>query len=252
MEWLITNAIAALLLPPGIVVVALLAALYLTWRRPPLARGLVFVAVLALYALSTPFVAVSLLGVLEPAPEDPVADKSGQAIVVLGGGIYFNAPEYGGDTVKTQTLVRLRYAAHLHRALKKPVLVTGGALRGSPTPEAQLMKQAMQRDFQVPVQWAEDASRSTLENARATYHLLDGAGVRRVYLVTNAWHMPRARLAFEHVGFTVIAAPTGYATRFELGVLDFLPDAGALLDSSRFFHELIGIGWYHLRIAIGR
>jgi len=252
MEWLITNALAALLAPPGIVLLVLLAALFLTWRRPPLARALVAIAVTALYLLSTPFVADSLLGILEPAPQDPVADRSGQAIVVLGGGTYFSAPEYGADTVKPQTLARLRYAAHLQRLLKKPLLATGGAPRGNPTPEARLMKQALERDFQVPVKWTEEASRNTIENARASFHLLEGAGVRRVYLVTSAWHMPRAKLAFERAGFTVIPAPTGYATRFELTALDFLPDAGALTDSSRFFHEAIGIGWYYLRITIGR
>ncbi len=50
----------------------------------------------------------------------------------------------------------------------------------------------------------------------------------------------------------MIPAPTGYATRFELTALDFLPRATALLDSSRVFHEVIGIGWYHLRILLGR
>lgn len=251
MEWLITNAIAALLIPPGIVLVILLIALLLTWRRPRLARGLVFVAFIALYALSAPFVADALLQALEPPVRDPAADKSGQAIVVLGGGIYYNAPEYGGDTLNSAAVMRVRYAAQLYRASRKPVLVAGGAPLGD-APEAVLMKTVLNREFQVPVQWVEETSRNTLENARVSYPLLNAAGIRRVYLVTHAWHMPRARLAFEHAGFTVIPAPTGYTTRFELTVLDFLPSATALRDSSRFFHEVIGIGWYHLRIAIGR
>ncbi len=252
MEWLITNAVVAPLLPPGIVLVILLAAVLQAWRRPLEAWKPVALAFIVLYALSTPFVALQLLRWLEPAPRDPLADRSGQAIVVLGGGIYYAAPEYGGDTVKSQTLVRLRYAARLHRALNKPVLVTGGAPEGNPAPEAQLMKEALERDFRTPVQWVEERSRNTFENARFTYRLLDAAGVRRIYLVTHARHMLRARLAFERAGFTVIPAPTGYTTRFGLTVLDFLPRADALLDSSVFFHEVVGIGWYYLRIAIGR
>lgn len=251
MEWLITNALAALLIPPGILLVILLIAVLLTWRRPRLARGLVVLAFIALYALSTQFVADILLQALEPPPRDPLADQSGQAIVVLGGGIYFSAPEYGGDTLNSAALMRVRYAAQLYRATRKPVLVAGGAPLGD-TPEAVLMKTVLTREFQVPVQWVEETSRNTLENARVSYHLLNAAGIRRVYLVTHAWHMPRARLAFEHAGFTVIPAPTGYATRFELTALDFLPRATALLDSSRVFHEVIGIGWYHLRILLGR
>jgi uncharacterized SAM-binding protein YcdF (DUF218 family) len=63
--------------------------------------------------------------------------------------------------------------------------------------------------------------------------------------------MPRARLAFERAGFSVIPAATAYRTRIELTALDFLPSAKALHDSSRFVHEMIGLGWYHLRTAVG-
>ena len=251
MEWLITNAVGALLKPPGILVVLLLIAAYLTWRRPPLARALVVLCCVALYALSTHFVAGHLVQLLEPEPRDPLADKTGQAIVVLGAGIYSHAPEYGGDTVNAMALVRARYAALLHRALKKPILASGGAPEGHPMSEAGLMKQVLQREFLVPVAWIEEVSRNTLENGRASYHILNAAGIRRVYLVTHALHMRRARLAFETAGFEVIPAPTNYVTRFRMTVLDFVPTARSLLDSSRFFHEAIGLGWYHLRIAIG-
>jgi uncharacterized SAM-binding protein YcdF (DUF218 family) len=250
MEWLITNAVAALLMPLGIVLVILLIALLMAWRRPLQAWRPLALAIIALYALSTQLVAGGLLYLLEPAPRDPTADQSGQAIVVLGGGTYFKAPEYGSDTVMTRTLARLRYAARLQRALSKPVLVTGGSPEGSLVAEAQLMKQVLQEDFQVPVQWVEQGSRNTLENASLSFRLLKPAGIERIYLVTHAWHMPRARLAFERAGFAVIPAPTGYATRFEITVLDFLPRAGALRDSSLFFHEVLGIAWYYSRILL--
>ena len=64
--------------------------------------------------------------------------------------------------------------------------------------------------------------------------------------------MRRARIAFEHAGFTVIPAPTAFATRFRLTVIDFLPDARALHDSAVFFREGVGIGWYYLRALVGR
>jgi len=251
MEWAIGKTIGALLVPPGIVLIALLCSLALTWRRPPLARGLLLVSVIAFYALSTHFVADHLLQMLEPEARDPITDRSGQAIVVLGGGIDFDAPEYRGDTVNGATLVRLRYAAHLYRALKKPVLTSGGSHKGSPTPEARAMKQVLQDEFQVPVQWSDEASSNTLENARATFNLLNAAGIRRIYLVTHAWHMARARFAFQSTGITVIPAPTIYASR-TLSLLHFLPSGQALFHSGLFFHEAIGLGWYHLKIAIGR
>lgn len=252
MEWLITNAIAALLLPPGTLLVLAATGALVALRRPRLGRALIALSLLALWILSTPYVADALVRSLEPAPSDPLADPSGQAIVVLGGGTYFSAPEYQGhDTVSSFALVRLRYAAHLHRALRKPVLVTGGAPLGNSTSEAEQMKQVLEREFQVPVQWSEQRSNNTLENARLSNRLLRPANVRRIYLVTHAWHMPRAKLAFERAGFEVIQAPTEYTTRFRTTALDFMPSAAALHDSKIFFHEAIGVGWYHLRIAIG-
>jgi len=250
MERLVTHSIAALLSPLGIVLFILLAAALLAWRRPLLAWRPAVLALIVLYPLSTHFVADRLLGWLEPSPRDPAANRNGQAIVILGGGSYFNAPEYGGDTVSARTLVRLRYAARLHRTLGSPVLVTGGPPDGGRTPEAEIMKQALERDFNVPTRWVESDSRSTFENALMSRDQLKST-VQQVYLVTHAWHMPRAKLAFEHAGFTVIPAPTGYTTRVELTVLDFVPDAGALFDSSKFFHEVAGNIWYRLRAVTG-
>jgi uncharacterized SAM-binding protein YcdF (DUF218 family) len=252
MEVLITRAIAALLEPLGIVVVILLVATVIAWRRPLAGWRPVLLAFILLYTLSMPFVADHLLWWLEPAPRDPVTDKSGEAIVVLGGGTYFSAPEYGADTVKAQVLARLRYAAHLQRTLGKPVLASGGAPEGNPVPEAQLMRQVLQHDFRVPEVWVEERSRNTFENALRSGEMLKPAGIDRIYLVTHAWHLRRARIAFEHAGFKVIPAPTGFATRYKLTVLDFLPDARALRDSGLFFHEVVGIGWYYVRSLIGR
>jgi uncharacterized SAM-binding protein YcdF (DUF218 family) len=254
MEWMISNTLAAMLLPPGSLLLLALCGFAVAHRRPILARSLVVFALAALYLLSTQYVADSLLQALEGSPQDPPTNHTGagQAIVVLGAGTYFSAPEYGSPTVNAVGLVRLRYAAHLHRVTRKPILVSGGSPEGAPTGEAAHMQAVLRRDFQVPVKWIEDQSRTTLENAHLSHRILSAAGVRTVYLVTHASHMPRARLAFENEGFVVIPAATGYATRFRRTLLDFLPDARALRDSSAFFHEVIGIGWYRLQFAIAR
>lgn len=252
MEWLITNAISALLLPPGGLLMLAAFGAMAARRRPRLGKALIALSLVGLYALSMPFASDALVRTLEPAPRDPLADGRGQAIVVLGGGTYFSAPEYGQDTVSQPALMRLRYAAHLHRASNQPIMVTGGAPLGNATSEAEQMKAVLERDFRVPVRWTERRSNNTLENARMGRRLLAAAGVRHIYLVTHAWHMPRARMAFEHAGFAVIPAATHYVTRYRLTALDFLPSAAALYRSAHFFHEMIGIGWYHLRISLGR
>lgn len=252
MEWWIVNSITALLLPPGCLLATAVAGALALRRMPRLGRSLIVLSLVMIYAFSTPYVAGKLVEALEPAERNPVADRSGQAIVVLGGGAYFAAPEYGRDTVGTFTLTRLRYAAHLHRVLGAPILVTGGAPLGTASSEAELMEQSLSSDFRIQVKWSERESRNTLENARYTYRVLSAAGVRRIYLVTSAWHMPRARLAFEAAGFSVIPAGTGFRSQLPLTVVDFLPNASALSSSSWFFHEVIGAGWYHLRLLLGR
>jgi uncharacterized SAM-binding protein YcdF (DUF218 family) len=252
MEWLITKAISTLLAPLSVVLIILLVAAAVAWRRPLSAWKPVMAAFLVLYPLSMPYVAEQLLWLLEPAPQSPAADTSGQAIVVLGGGTYFSAPEYGADTVRAEVLVRLRYAARLHHALGKPVLASGGSPEGNPVPEARLMAHVLQQDFRVAEVWVEEGSNNTFENALQSAAVLKPAGIQKIYLVTHAWHIRRARVAFEHAGFTVIPAPTGFATRFKLTVIDFLPDARALHGSAVFFRESAGIGWYCLRALAGR
>jgi uncharacterized SAM-binding protein YcdF (DUF218 family) len=251
MEWVIRNALGLLLMPPGCLLLIALWGLAMLRRHAIIGKSVIAFSVLALYTLSTPYVANRLLQVLELPARDPLADRSGQAIVVLGGGKYYAAPEYAGDTVHASTLVRLRFAARLQRALDKPILVAGGSPEGSPTAEAWAMKSVLVAEFKVPVAWVEEQSRTTLENARLSRILLRAAGVRAIYLVTHAWHMPRAKLAFEHAGFTVIPAATNYATRFRLTALDFLPQAHSLLDSSRYFHEVIGLAWYRIKFRLG-
>jgi uncharacterized SAM-binding protein YcdF (DUF218 family) len=250
--WELTNTVALLALPPGcLIVLGAVACIAAAWR-PRTGIIMAGTAFMLLFVLSTKYVGDSLLGVIEPSHRDPAADPSGGAIVVLGGGTYYSAPEYGGDTVATYALARLRYGARLHRILGKPVLVTGGAPSGESSPEAASMKKTLIGDFNVPVAWTEERSRNTLENARFSWAILKAAKVTSIYLVTDAWHMPRAVLAFERAGFRVIPAPTGYATSSRRTILDFLPSPTGFRDSHRFFHEVVGLAWYRLRMAAGQ
>jgi len=249
--WLISNAIVAWLLPPGVLLLLAAYGALRMRRHPRTGKTLVTLALLLLWALSTPWIARMLLGLLEASPADPVRAPPAQTIVVLGGGKYHAAPEYGGvDTVSGASLTRLRYAAHLHRLTGKPILVSGGSPEGSAISEAQAMKAALENEFKVPVMWAESGSANTLENARASFSLLQPQGVHRIYLVTHAWHMPRAQRAFTEAGFSVVPAPTAFATLHDFTVLDVLPSADALHQSRLFFHEIIGIVWYRLKSVL--
>jgi uncharacterized SAM-binding protein YcdF (DUF218 family) len=212
------------------------------------------IATALLVALSLPLTAHELMAALEryPAVVTPTRGAGApQAIVVLGGGRYTGAPEYGGDTVNPDTLVRLRYAVRLHRETGLPILVTGGAPFDERTAEAELMSEALTRDFKVPVRWTEMRSRNTTENALYTRELLRAAGVKRVYLVTQAHHMRRAVQAFVHAGLDPLPAPTGFTTldRSDYRVFGYLPSANALRNSSRALHERAGYWWHQMMDA---
>jgi uncharacterized SAM-binding protein YcdF (DUF218 family) len=127
------------------------------------------------------------------------------------------------------------------------VLVSGGAPLGNPKTEAQLMRNVLEQEFRIPVQWSEEASHNTFENARYSFRLLQQHGIRRIYLVTHAWHMPRARKAFETAGFEVVPAPTAFTTRYQTDLLAWIPQAEAMRDSRIYLREQIGRLWYRLK-----
>lgn len=91
----------------------------------------------------------------------------------------------------------------------------------------------------------ETLSHNTAENAKFSRAILQPYQVDRILLVTHAWHMPRARMAFEKAGFTVIPAATGYAHGPWIET-DLLPSAKGLAFSYLALHEWIGLAWYRL------
>jgi len=252
MSWFITNFIAAFLLPPLSLLLVFALGILLLHRRRRFAKPLLFIVFGLLWIASTPYFAEGALHLLEArtaALEKPL--QNANAIVILGGGTYFHAPEYARqDTVNEQTLMRLRYGAKLQRETGKPILVTGGKPLGNHLPEAQQMRAVLEQDFRVPVRWTEETSDNTFENAHHSFRMLQAQGVRRIYLVTHAWHMPRAADVFRRAGFEVVEAPTAFTTRYQTDVLAFLPRAEALRDSKIFMHEVIGLVWYRLKSTL--
>jgi len=255
MSWFVTNVIASLLMPPLSLLLLLALGIVLLFRRSRFAKPTLLATTALLWLATTPYCTEGAVHWLESRTtalgnHPPQAD----AIVILGGGVYFRAPEYeGNDTVAEETLARLRYGAALQRITAKPILVTGGQPVGSDFPEAVLMRATLEQDFHVLAQWMEKQSDNTYENAFNSFRILHNAGIRKIYLVTHAWHMPRAAAIFRQAGFEVVEAPMGFSTRHHIDLLAFLPLAESLYDSKIVAHELIGMVWYRLKfILIGK
>lgn len=240
-------ALSDLVLPPTSLVAASLFGLALLRHRRALGVAMIGVSQLTLLVLSLPVVAMALARTLEPPPVQPAALKEAEAIVILAGGSNRGAPEWGGETVKTYSLQRVRYGARLARETGLPVYVTGGKPHGGRDAEATLMKDVLEREFGVPVRWAEVDSATTAENARYTARDLKAAGISRVALVTDAMHMPRSQRAFERAGLRVIACPTAYAGQRPFDPRQFVPGIAALHLSNGALREWVSRGVYALR-----
>jgi uncharacterized SAM-binding protein YcdF (DUF218 family) len=225
--FLLKKLLTALALPPaGPLLIAALG-LLLIRRWPRFGKTLAWSGLALLWLLATPAVTKPMLAAIEDIPPlDPARATSAQASVVLGGGSYLAAPEYGGDTVSRWSLERIRYAARLQRQTGLPILVTGGAPLGG-MPEGRSMQAVLEKEFGVKVRWVEDASADTRENARLSAPLLRDAGVKRVLLVTHAWHMRRALGEFAAAGLNAVPAPTGYEAGAPSTLLDWLPTPAA-------------------------
>lgn len=250
MSVFLTAAAASLLLPPMCFILPALAGLLLARRRPRAGFGLVLVSLAALAAASTPLVADRLMAALEvpPLPAPGPGPAQAGAIVVLGGGLGRESPEYGTDTVNAPTLERLRYAAFLHRRTGLPILVSGGRPFGTRLSEADTMRDSLAADFGTPPRWIEGDSLNTRENAERSRALLAEASIGRIYLVTHAWHMPRARRAFEQAGLEVVEAPTGY-TSITPSPVAWVPSGQALRGTHVALREWLGRAWYRLNSA---
>ncbi len=179
-----------------------------------------------------------------------VSSDKAQAIVVLGGGLRRYAPEFGGETLSAASLERVRYAAKLAKKSRLPVLTTGAGSQGNES-EALYRQKVLETEFGVPVRWQEHQARDTRENAMFSAKILKAEGIEKVYLVTHAVHMKRARRVFEQAGLKVIPAPTGWIyARGKEGQLkpaaQYLPTGYGAYTGWQVLHEWLGNAAYWL------
>jgi uncharacterized SAM-binding protein YcdF (DUF218 family) len=248
-----------IILPPTCFFVLFVVGWILTKWRPAFGRFYLWVLLAVVYLATTPFVAGELMAPLQRYQavnlERPDPDVS--AIVVLGAGVYFSAPEYwdheaptfGVDVADPLSLQRVAYAAYLAKATGLPILLSGGASgsRNNRT-VAEAMRVTLARNFGLAARWMEEQSTSTMENAEYSAQLLRRQGIHKVYLVTHAWHMRRAKIAFENVGIEAVPAPTSFVSRSGRLWRDFLPSSQALHLTYFGVYEWLGISWYSLVI----
>ncbi len=247
LDW-IKTLVKLLILPPTGPLLLALAGLVVAIRRPRLGRWIAFAAIALLLLLAIPAVAGFVVRCIDTTPAfDASRPTDAQAIVILGGGTRRYAPEYGGATLSTLSLERVRYGARLARLTGLPVLVSGGSVDEGDPVEAFLMRDVLMREYGVPVRWTEAKSRNTHENAVDSAAILKASGVTRVLLVVHSFDVPRARAEFEAAGISVIAAPTEIPPAVPTEFGDFLPSASGLQESYWALYEILGGALYRVR-----
>lgn len=134
-------------------------------------------------------------------------------------------------------VARLDTALQCHRAGQCPTLFVSGAIEGPGLNEAQAM-----RTWLIDHGVAQDAivvdehGNNTLASARNAIAFMRKHGMRRVMLVTQSYHLPRARLAIERAG-----APVVYGA---------YPHHFRAMDAYWSWREVPAYAFYFVRLAL--
>lgn len=238
------------LLPPGCILWLLLLAFLLRKRWPRTALAVFVSAMLALLLVSMPVSTQYLAAMIETEPalepqQWPHLAERTDAIVILGGGREGLDPAWGEEQVSYMAMERIRYGARLAKASGLPILFSGGIVHQDATSEAALMANTLEKDFALTAKWLEEESRTTWENALLSQKTLKAAGIQRIVLVTNAWHMPRAKWSYEQQGFQVLVAPVGFfSAPRQLPLAGMVPNSKSVWQNTLLLHELLALYSY--------
>jgi len=206
----------------------------------------------ALLALSLGPVRDLLISPLESRyPPFPVEPPPVGAIVILGSGVLDGAPdEGGGGALSQEGLKRVVYGLRLYRSLGAPIVVSGGRVWNTQEETEAGAAATLLARLGVPegIVMKEDKSRTTWENAREVAGVLAARKIARVALVTSAYHMPRAMLAFSRAGISCVPAPTDYrVSRGKISLAAALPSFASLSASFASLREYLGLIQYRVR-----
>ena len=167
------------------------------------------------------------------------------AIVILGGGMGAHtkcgAPEMLGGADRVWQGARLYKAGLANR-----IFCTGGGCKNATVP--------LLMDFGVPREaiFCSEVPRNTEEEVAFIRKMVseNNKCPPKILLVTSAWHMTRAKMLFERVGFDVVPAPTdfemSFILEFPIAIKDFFPWGDSFVRNSYALKEWVAQFGYKL------
>ena len=237
--------------PVNVALDAALVGVLLMRRAPRFGRALAILAIGALIVAGASPLGMLMIRPLEDRFPSPPADAPAPyGIVVLGGGLDDGVSVARGQVVLSDGGSRLTEAALLARRYPAArVVYTGGSasLTGADSKEAELARGLLIGLGVDPARITiETRSRNTDENARFTAAIVAPKPEQTWWVVTSAYHMPRAMGLFERAGFSARAFPVDYRSRGDDGdwKLNFDPVEGLRLFELAT-HEWVGLTAYH-------
>lgn len=181
---------------------------------------------------------------------DASSAKTADAIVVLSGMVRTINGKNGLSYEWTEASDRIFAGIELIKENKAPIMVlTGGKLPWSVgKPEGEYLRDVAIK-YGVPnknILLTENVE-NTDQEAKAVAKLLNKASPK-IILVTSAFHMPRAQKVFEAAGIKIEPFAVdflGEAGKYK--IMNFIPSAEALNQTSFFIREHIGRLYYNLK-----
>jgi len=254
MYWII-KALSMALLPPGLIVLAIVIALVLlvTGRRR-IASAILGASAALLYALSISPVTDFLISPLERRYPDPAAHtQQCDAIAVMGGGLIERGSAEGRKPVLSRTSgERVNIAFRLWREARRPILLSGGDSWSFTVPEATIMASTLEAlgvpESDLSVEWW---SRNTFENARFGKATAEAFGWKKLCVITSGYHLTRTVRSFRAAGMEVVPVPADpWASSGDYSWRSLIPAADHLHGSTIALREYLALAWYRLHYGI--
>uniref|UniRef100_A0A832LX65 YdcF family protein n=1 Tax=Caldimicrobium thiodismutans TaxID=1653476 RepID=A0A832LX65_9BACT len=214
-------------------------------------RFLLFLAIFLYYLSTTPFFPYIMLKNLEKGFKIPLQEELERVntLVVLTGRIYGD-PRLGlEERFSRETLIRFLVALELKKKFPhKKLIVVGGSFEGK---GASYLKELASK-WGVTVE-ALDVPLDTSESARALKGVLKEG--EPFYLLTSAYHLPRALFLFKKEGLNPLPYPTNFnhpLCKPSKTFLYFFPQDIYLSFSNLAFQEYLALTYYKIKYLFKR